>query len=176
MLNIPHKSQLVNEVLVLSGVEVSESKLDQLISLRKKMNQLEQLIEQIMPLAIDEAIDILSKESAVNGKNVVYAQKDKGKITVTFRKQYPTVKDYVVLQRLDEDIKAEQKSLVVKHQTQLSDLDRKLEQLNESIELLETEKEKLMINKRLINLKKRFTEEREKGMELIPSLSVYLDK
>ena len=175
MLNIPHKSQLMSEV--------SESKLDQLISLRKKVNQLEQLIEQIMPSAINEAgaqrafgIDILSNESAINGKNVVYSQKDKGKITVTFRKQYPSVKDSVVLQRLDDEIKAEQKSLTIKYQTQLSDLDRQRSELNETMELLETEKKKLMTNKRLINLKKRFTEERENGMELVPNLSVYIDK
>lgn len=163
---IPHKSQS----------KVSESKLEQLIELRNKVNQLEQLIEQIMPLAIDEAIDILSNESAINGKNMVYAQKNKGKITINFRKQYPNVRDSVVLQRLDEDIKAEQKSLVAKHQTQLDDLEQKLNQLNKSIELLETEKEKLMTNKRLINLKKRFSTERDNAMELIPSLSVYLDK
>jgi hypothetical protein len=168
MLNIPQKLKVVNEV--------SASKLEQLIELRNKVNQLEQLIEQIMPLAIDEAIDILSNESAINGKNLVYAQKGKGKITINFRKQYPSIRDYVVLQRLDEEIKAEQKSLVAKHQTQLSDLEQKLNQLNGSIELLETEKEKLMTNKRLINLKKRFSTERDNGMELIPSLAVYLDK
>lgn len=168
MLIIPHKSQLL--------VFQSESKLEQLIELRNKVNQLEQLIDQIMPLAIDEAINILSNESAINGKNVVYSQKNKGKITVTFRKQYPSPKDNVTLQRLNEDITAEQKSLAIKHKPKLNQLENQLNELEEQMTKLELEKEKLITNKRLINLKLRFGTERENGMELIPSLSVYLDK
>jgi len=164
MLNIPYKSTKV------------ESKLEELIELRKKVNQLEQLIAEIMPSAIDEAIDILSNESAINGKNLVYSRKDKGKITVTFRKQYPTIKDNTTLKRLDEDIKAELQLLTQKHSSQLSELDSKLIELEGSIASLETEKEKLMTNKRLINLKTRFNTERENGMELVPTLSVYIDK
>lgn len=174
MLNIPHHELRNQKSEVRTNSNLTY--LEQLIELRNKVNQLEQLIEQIMPSAIDEAINILSNQSAINGKNIVYAQKNKGKITITFRKQYPSIKDSIVLQRLDEEIKAEQKSLITKNHTQLFDLEQKLEQLNGSIELLETEKEKLMTNKRLINLKKRFTEERKNGMELIPSLAVYLDK
>lgn len=169
MLIIPHKSQL-------SESGTSENKLEQLISLRKKINQLEQLINEIMPSAIDEAINILSDKSSINGKNLVYAQKDLGKITVTFRKQYPSPKDNVTLQRLNEDITAEQKSLAIKHKSQLSELENQLNELEEQMTKKELIREKLMTNKRLINLKLRFGTERENGMELIPSLSVYLDK
>jgi len=174
MLNIPHHKVRNQNSEVRTNS--NKSKLEELIELRQKVNQLEQLIQEIMPSAIDEAIDILSNESAINGKNVVYAQKNKGKITVTFRKQYPTIKDNTTLKRLDEDIKAELQILTQKNQTQLSQLDSKLAELDEAIAQLETEKEKLMTNKRLINLKTRFNTERENGMELVPTLSVYIDK
>lgn len=163
MLNIPNKSEL-------------KSKLEQLISLRKKINQLEELINEIMPDAIDEAINILSDNASLNGKNIVYAQKELGKITVTFRKQYPSIKDNITLQRLSEDISTEQKSLAIKNKSQLSELENQLNQLEKEITNLESTREKLMTNKRLINLKLRFGTERENAMELIPSLSVYIDK
>ncbi|AFZ55587.1 hypothetical protein [Cyanobacterium aponinum] len=174
MLNIPHHKVRNQNSEVRTNS--NKSKLEELIELRKKVNQLEQLIQEIMPLAISEAIDIMGNEETVNGKNVVYSQKNKGKITVTFRKQYPTIKDNTTLKRLDEDIKAELQLLTQKHSSQLSNLDTQLAELDNTIAQLETEKEKLMTNKRLINLKTRFNTERENGMELVPNLSVYIDK
>ncbi len=171
MLNIPNKSQLQSQ-----KSEQSESKLEQLISLRQKINELEMLVKELMPLAIDEALDILNSDSSLNGKNIVYANKQLGKINIQFRKQYPSPKDNITLERLNEDINAEQKSLTVKHKSELSELDKKLEQLNEEIELIEKQQEELLTNQRLIKLKVRFKTERENGMELIPSLSVYLNK
>ena len=55
-------------------------------------------------------------------------------------------------------------------------MEQKLEELNSEIELIEKQQEELLTNQRLIKLKARFKTERENGIELIPSLSVYLNK
>ena len=99
-----------------------------------------------------------------------------GKINIQFRKQYPSPKDNITLERLDADINAEEAKLFKTHKSELSKLEEKLEELNEEIEVIEKQQEELLTNKRLIKLKARFKTERENGMELIPSLSVYLNK
>ncbi|MBL1208284.1 hypothetical protein [Geminocystis sp. GBBB08] len=169
MLNIPHNELRSQNSEVRTNSNLTY--LEQLISLRKKINELEFLISEIMPLALNESLEILSNKE---DNNIVYADKTNGKIVVTFRKQYPTPKDNVTLQRLDDEIKAETKLLVKTHQSELSELEQQLDELNQTIEQLESEKEKLTTNKRLINLKLRFKIERENSMELIPNLSVYL--
>lgn len=168
MLNIPKKQS--------QSETKSESKLEKLIQLRKQINQMEGLIKELMPDAINEALDILNSDSSLNGKNIVYANKQLGKINIQFRKQYPSPKDNVTLERLDADITGEEAKLFKTHQSELSKLDEKLEQLNEEIEVIEKQQEELLTNPRLIKLKARFKTERENGMELIPSLSVYLNK
>ena len=172
MLNIPNKSQLQSQ----SFESETTSKLEQLISLRHKINELEHLVKELMPDAINEALDIMNSNSSLNGKNIVYANKQLGKINIQFPKQYPSPKDNITLERLDADINAEQAKLSKTHKSELSKLEEKLEELNEEIEVIEKQQEELLTNKRLIKLKARFKTERENGMELIPSLSVYLNK
>jgi len=143
------------------------SKLEQLITLRKRLAEIEELIDEIMPLAIDEALDKIANSDSQN--NIVYGDKTHGKIVINFRKQYPSIQDNVTLKRLDEDIKAESAKVQKTNQNKLSEL-------NEAIANLTTEIEQLKNSKRLMKLKARFLEERENGVELLPLLSVYLNK
>lgn len=120
-----------------------------------------------MPSAIDEALNNLVDS---DGKNhIVFRNKSQGKIVMNFRKQYPSIRDSVTLQRLDEDIKAEKAQLQKTNKTQLQLLEQKINQLNEEMKLLTN-------SKRLTKLKERFVEQRENGVELIPALSVYIKK
>ncbi len=145
----------------------SNSKLEQLITLRKRLAEIEGLIDEIMPSAIDEALNKIANSDGKN--NIVYGDKTEGKIVINFRKQYPSIRDNIKLQRLDEDIKNEENQLKKSNQSELDLLQQKINELNEEIKNLTN-------NKRLINLKQRFTKERENGVELLPLLSVYLNK
>lgn len=143
------------------------SKLEQLITLRKRLAEIETLIDEIMPSAIDEALEKVSNSD--NQNNIVYGDKTQGKIVINFRKQYPSIRDNVRLQRLDEDIKNEENYLKKSNQSQITEL-------NQSIESLTREIKELTNNKKLMKLKARFLEERENSVELLPLLSVYLNK
>lgn len=179
MLNIPKKDELnlnFNKLAKSSETKVSKSKLNQLIKLRQKINQMELLINEIMPDAINEALDIVGNDSAINGKNIVYSNEDKGKITINFRKHYPSPKDNITLERLDSDIRVEKTKLCKANESKLAEIEAKLSELNAHIKLVEKEEEKLLTNQRLIALKSRYKEERENCVELVPSLSVFVNK
>jgi len=143
------------------------SKLEQLITLRKRLAEIEELIDEIMPSAINEALDKIANSDSQN--NIVYGDKTHGKIVINFRKQYPSIQDNIRLQRLNEDIKIEEAKLQKSHQEKLTLLEQEINQLSEEIKQLKN-------SKRLMKLKARFLEERENGVELLPLLSVYLNK
>jgi ribosomal 50S subunit-associated protein YjgA (DUF615 family) len=159
-----HKGE--KEMLIIPKKSTT-SKLEQLITLRKRLAEIEELIDEIMPSAIDEALDKIANSN--NQNNIVYGNKTQGKIVVNFRKQYPSIRDNVTLQRLDEDIKAETLKIEKSNQSQLSELTEQIANLTKEIEQLKN-------SPRLGKLKARFLEEREKGVELLPLLSVYLNK
>jgi CHAD domain-containing protein len=173
MLNIPTKSQLSQLTAKVEPIKQYQSKLEQLVLLRKQMKELEYEIEEIMPDSINEALTIMENEQSINGKNLVFASKY-GSITVSFRKKYPNNNDNITLKRLDEDIKAEQQSLALTHQPQLKVIELAIDKLNNELAVLEQEQEKLLTSERLIKLKARFKQTLENLVELIPSLSVYL--
>jgi hypothetical protein len=168
MINIPTKSQSS-----LSRPKQYQSKLEQLVLLRKQINELQEQNEEIMPDAITEALTIMENEQSINGKNLVFACKY-GSITVSFRKKYPTPQSNIILERLDTDIKAEQQSLAFLHKEQLDAIEIGISNLNAQIQLLEQQQEDLLTSERLIQLKTRYKSEQENLVELIPNLSVYL--
>lgn len=155
MLNIPQKS---------------ESKLVQLIELRKRINDLEIGVKMLMPSAINEALDNLNGQG-----NIVY--KDNfAKAVMVFRKSYHSINENVSLKRLDEDIIAETQFLANQNKIRLEQIENELEQLQEAIAKLEIEQESLLTSPRLINLKKRFEDTRNETETLEPNLAVYITK
>lgn len=143
------------------------SYLNLLVDYRVTIRQNEDEIENIMPNAIEEALDNLNKN------RVVFADK-RAKVILTTRKQYPTVKDCIVLERLDADIMATTAKLTQSKQETLTKIDAEISHLKQAIAELEAEKEMLLNNRRLIQLKHQFKTERESRMELKPILNVQL--
>jgi hypothetical protein len=143
------------------------SYLNLLVDYRVTIRQNEDEIENIMPDAIEEALDNLNKN------RVVFADK-RAKVILTTRKQYPTVKDCIVLERLDADIMATTAKLTQSKQETLTKIDAEISHLKQAIAELEAEKEMLLNNRRLIQLKHQFKTERESRMELKPILNVQL--
>ena len=150
-------------------------KLKQLIQLRRKLNQLQNQIDEIMPDAITEALNIAQAESSINGKGIVYQDKT-SRIVLGFRKRFPSPKDNITLERLDADIKAEKHKLAVQNKLEISDIEIEVEALNKTISQLENKRESLLTSQQLIKLKARYSVEREQGCYLIPNLSVFLNK
>lgn len=143
------------------------SYLNLLVDYRVTIRQNEDEIENIMPDAIEEALDNLNKN------RVVFADK-RAKVILTTRKQFPTVKDCIVLERLDADIMATTAKLMQSKQDTLTKIDAEISHLKQAIAELEAEKEMLLTNRRLIQLKHQFKAEREGRLELKPILNVQL--
>jgi hypothetical protein len=143
------------------------SYLNLLIDYRIAIRQTEGEIEGIMPLAIGEALD------NVKDNRIVLADK-RAKVILTTRKLFPTVKDCVILERLEADILATTAQLAQSKQETLIKIENEISHLKQAIAELETEKEILLTNRRLIQLKHQFKAEREGRVELKPILNVQL--
>lgn len=138
-----------------------------LVDYRITIQQTEDEIENIMPDALGEAIN------NVENNRVVFKDK-RAKIVLTTRKQFPTVKDCIVLERLEADMIATTAQLMKSKRKNLSKIDAEISHLKQAISELEAEKELLLTNRRLIHLKHQFKTERESRMELKPILNVQL--
>jgi predicted RNase H-like nuclease (RuvC/YqgF family) len=138
-----------------------------LVDYRLTIRQKENEIDGIMPDAIGEALDNLDN-------NRVVFKDNRAKVILTTRKQFPAVKDCIVLERLDADIMATTTQLVQSKKETLTKIDAEISHLKQTIAELEAEKEMLLTNRRLIQLKHQFKIERESRMELKPILNVQL--
>ncbi|WLT40589.1 hypothetical protein NON20_26000 (plasmid) [Synechocystis sp. B12] len=141
--------------------------LNLLIDYRIAIRKTESEIEGIMPLAVGEALN------NVQDNRVVFADK-RAKVVLTTRKLFPTVKDCVILERLEADILATTAQLAQSKQNTLARIDAEISHLKQAIAELEAEKEILLTNRRLIQLKHQFKAEREGRVELKPILNVQL--
>lgn len=148
--------------------------LQKLIELRNKVAKLNYEIQEIMPLAITEALKLYEQGNTQNGNKIVF-QHQFGKIGLVFKNKYLTVKEDVTLARLDEDIILIQGSLAKKYSSELSAINEQIEQLQNQIENLTEEQDKLLTNKHIIKLKHQFTIRREETAYLDPNLSVFLN-
>lgn len=143
------------------------SYLNLLVDYRVAVKQTEGEIENIMPDAIGEALDNLKDN------HVVFTDQ-RAKIILTTRKLFPTVKDCIILERLEADIMATTAQLAQSKQDTLARIDAEVSHLKQAIAELEAEKEILLTNRRLIQLKHQFKAEREGRVELKPILNVQL--
>lgn len=143
------------------------SYLNQLVDYRLVIRQTEDNIETIMPDAIDEAL------TNAQDNRIVFVDQ-RAKIVLTTRKQFPSVKDCIVLERLEADMMATTVQLMQSKHDTLTKIDAEISHLKQAIAELEAEKEMLLTNRRLIQLKHQFKTERESRMELKPILNVQL--
>lgn len=145
--------------------------LRKLINLKNLKESIENQYQQLLPLAVNDALDIYNGGS-LNGKNLIYACQS-GKIVLKFVKKYPNIKENKILDRIDSDIKAELKKLSKENQEQLEQIDSEIESLNAKMAELEEKRESLINSTRLIKLKSRYKSERENGLYFEPQLSVF---
>ena len=144
-------------------------KLQQLLELRKKIRDIEQQIESLMPEAIEEALTNISGKG-----NQIALDNKSGKIVVVLRKRFSTTKDDLLLAKLDTDIKAELSRISIANSQQLQQLDHSILAIQTQLATLKAEQENLLCSRYLIKLKKQFKDRQESTEELIPFLSVFL--
>ena len=130
-------------------------------------------IQQIMPLAIAEALEIYSETKSERSNKIIF-QSQFGKIGLVFKTKYLTVKEDTTLARIDEDILNIQGSLAKKYSVQLEGINTEIEQLQNQIEKLNEQQDKLLTNKHIIKLKHEFTIRREASAYLDHNLNVFL--
>ncbi|MEB3191159.1 MAG: hypothetical protein VKL42_12530 [Snowella sp.] len=145
------------------------SYLELLVKYRLAIQEKESQIENIMPDAIVEAFEQLG------GDNVVFRSKG-AKIVLQQKKQYQTVRDNITLERIDADIKAEERGLAEENRETLGEIDLEIHLLKQKIQALEEAKKKLLTNDRIIILKAKFKTVYESTMYLSPTLAVHIGK
>ncbi|MFM6095516.1 MAG: hypothetical protein ACKPJO_08380 [Dolichospermum sp.] len=146
------------------------SKLDELLKLRTIINQMQSQIDQIMPDAIEEALEIAS-----TAKNKAIYSNENGRIVLCMKKKFPSKNDDILLSKLDEDITRISSELTRRNFSEISQIQIKIESLKKEIEELEKQQEKLSSSPTLISLKAQYTSRREESSYFDPTLSVYLD-
>lgn len=148
----------------------SHKALDLLLSLRNSVNKISAEIEVVMPDAISEALEIV----ATAKNKAVYNNKD-GRIVLVFRKKFSNNKEDTKLARLDEDIHRITGELANKNSEQIAEIESQIEDLQGQIELLEKQRDRLLSDRRITNLKRQYHEHRESTLYLDPNLSVFLN-
>ena len=144
------------------------SYLASLLDLRSAIKQTEHQIDTLMPDALSEALDNFSEE------NHVVFRAQHGKVVLTLRKRLPTLRDSQDLARLHELIIATQTSLAQRRRSQLERLNTQILQHQAAIKSLEQERDGLLTNKALLQLKTNFIQTQENHSWMEPNLSVYL--
>lgn len=148
--------------------------LQKLIHLRNEVAKLQYEIEQIMPLAIAEALNIYAQTKTERTNKIIF-QNQFGKIGLVFKTRYLTTKEDATLARIDETILNIQGTLAQKYSTQIEGINTQIEQLQNQITLLTEKQDQLLTNKQIIKLKHQFTIRREASAYLDPNLNVFLN-
>ena len=144
------------------------SYLASLLDLRSTIKGAEHQIDTLMPDALSEALDHFSDD------NHVVFRAPQGKVVITLRKRLPTLRDSQDLARLHELIIATQTSLANRRRTHLERLNAQILQHQQAIHSLEKERDELLTNKALLQLKTNFIHTQENHSWMEPNLSVYL--
>jgi hypothetical protein len=121
-----------------------------------------------MPEAINAALQV-----ELDKNRTVY-EADKGKVILTLRKKVPTIKQSKELTRLDELMVANQTSLANRHAKRIDRINAQIAEHQQAIADLEQQREELLTNKHLIQLKSDFIQQKEQESWMQPSLAVYL--
>lgn len=150
------------------GVLTMKSPLATLVTLKSYLKRTEHQIDTIMPDAINAALQV-----ELDKNRTVY-QADKGKVILTLRKKVPTIKQSKELTRLDELMVATQTSLANRHAKRIDRINAQIAEHQQAIADLEQQREELLTNKRLIQLKSDFIQQKEQESWMQPSLAVYL--
>ncbi len=145
-----------------------KSPLATLVTLKSYLKRTEHQIDTIMPDAINAALQV-----ELDKNRTVY-QADKGKVILTLRKKVPTIKQSKELTRLDELMVATQTSLANRHAKRIDRINAQIAEHQQAIADLEQQREELLTNKRLIQLKSDFIQQKEQESWMQPSLAVYL--
>ena len=145
-----------------------KSPLATLVTLKSYLKRTEHQIYTIMPDAINAALQVELV------KNRTVYQADKGKVILTLRKKVPTIKQSKELTRLDELMVATQTSLANRHAKRIDRINAQIAEHQQAIADLEQQREELLTNKRLIQLKSDFIQQKEQESWMQPSLAVYL--
>jgi hypothetical protein len=95
-------------------------------------------------------------------------------VVLTLRKRLPTLRDSQDLARLHELIIATQTSLAQRRRSQLERLNTQILHHQAAIKSLEQERDELLTNKALLQLKTNFIHTQEHHSWMEPNLSVYL--
>ena len=148
----------------------SHKALDLLLSLRNSVNKISAEIEVVMPDAISEALEIVA-----TAKNKAVYNNKYGRIVLVFREKFSTNKEDTKLARLDEDIHRITGELANKNSEQIAEIESQIEDLQGQIKLLEKQRDRLLSDRRITNLKRQYHEHRESTLSLDPNLSVFLN-
>lgn len=148
--------------------------LQKLIQLRNQLAKLQIEIQEIMPFAIAEALDIYAQTKAENGNKIIFKHQ-LGKIGLVFKTRYLTTKEDATLARIDETILNIQGTLAQKYSGDIEGINTEIEQLQNQITLLTEKQDQLLTNKQIIKLKHQFTIRREASAYLDPNLNVFLN-
>lgn len=150
------------------GVLTMKSPLATLVTLKSYLKRTEHQIDTIMPEAINAALQV-----ELDKNRTVY-EADKGKVILTLRKKVPTIKQSKELTRLDELMVANQTSLANRHAKRIDRINAQIAEHQQAIADLEQQREELLTNKHLIQLKSDFIQQKEQESWMQPSLAVYL--
>lgn len=145
-----------------------KSPLATLVTLKSYLKRTEHQIDTIMPEAINAALQV-----ELDKNRTVY-EADKGKVILTLRKKVPTIKQSKELTRLDELMVANQTSLANRHAKRIDRINAQIAEHQQAIADLEQQREELLTNKHLIQLKSDFIQQKEQESWMQPSLAVYL--
>ena len=144
--------------------------LDELLNLRAMINQMKLKVEEIMPDAIQEALEI-----APGSKNKVIYHNDNGRIVLNLRKKFSNNGDDIMLSKLDEDIQRISAELTKKNFSAIAEIESKIKSLQNEIEQLEKKQLELSSNSMIILLKAQYKSRREESLYFDPGLSVFLN-
>ena len=144
--------------------------LDELLNLRAMINQMKLKVEEIMPDAIQEALEI-----APDSKNKVIYHNDNGRIVLNLRKKFSNNGDDIMLSKLDEDIQRISADLTKKNFSAIAEIESKIKSLQNEIEQLEKKQLELSSNSMIILLKAQYKSRREESLYFDPGLSVFLN-
>lgn len=166
---IPKKSELK------STQETPDQAIRKFVALKAQLNEFNQQLESAELEAISEALTIQQYNQEHNKNNIVY-QDNIAKVVLCFRQKYASVKDSVELARLEEDIRAEEVSLMKRNALKLRKLDEQISELENQIRELEERKEKLTESKAMAALQARYQRIIADSAYKVPNLVVHFKK
>lgn len=144
--------------------------LSKVIEIRNSIKEQEILLNSIMPSAILSALDKIDSD---NSNQVVFRNK-LGKIVLVNRKRFLPIKQSKTLSKIDELIKFHQTNLANQNRAKLNKINDEIETLENRINELKLEQDKLLTSSKIINLKTEFIKVQEEESYVEPTLSIYL--